>query len=160
MTDDQHGPRPPIVGMVGAGQLARMTCQAAIGLGIGFRVLAASRTDSAALVCADTLIGDYTDRHSLLAFARGCDVVTFDHEQVPGGQLAALEGAVAGPGGPVVRPGPAAIRYTQDKLAMRGRLRALGVPCPRYAPVTALSTTGQPHSFAHAVTPARSVTGV
>ena len=139
MTDDQHGPRPPIVGMVGAGQLARMTCQAAIGLGIGFRVLAASRTDSAALVCADTLIGDYTDRHSLLAFARGCDVVTFDHEQVPGGQLAALEGAVAGPGGPVVRPGPAAIRYTQDKLAMRGRLRALGVPCPRYAPVTDLA---------------------
>ena len=139
MTDDQHGPRPPIVGMVGAGQLARMTCQAAIGLGIGFRVLAASRTDSAALVCADTLIGDYTDRHSLLAFARGCDVVTFDHEQVPGGQLAALEGAVAGPGGPVVRPGPAALRYTQDKLAMRGRLWALGVPCPRYTPVTDLA---------------------
>ena len=139
MTDDQHGPRPPIVGMVGAGQLARMTCQAAIGLGIGFRVLAASRTDSAALVCADTLIGDYTDQHSLLAFARGCDVVTFDHEQVPGGQLAALEGAVAGPGGPVVRPGPAALRYTQDKLAMRGRLRALGVPCPRYTPVTDLA---------------------
>jgi len=139
VTDDQHGPRPPIVGMVGAGQLARMTCQAAIGLGIGFRVLAASRTDSAALVCADTLIGDYTDRHSLLAFARGCDVVTFDHEQVPGGQLAALEGAVASPGGPVVRPGPAALRYTQDKLAMRGRLRALGVPCPRYTPVTDLA---------------------
>ena len=139
MTDDQHGPRPPTLGMVGAGQLARMTCQAAIGLGIGFRVLAASRTDSAALVCADTLIGDYTDQHSLLAFARGCDVVTFDHEQVPGGQLAALEGAVAGPGGPVVRPGPAALRYTQDKLAMRERLRALGVPCPRHAPVTDLA---------------------
>jgi len=66
-------------------------------------------------------------------------VVTFDHEQVPGGQLAALEGAVAGPGGPVVRPGPAALRYTQDKLAMRGRLRALGVPCPRYTPVTDLA---------------------
>ena len=129
MTDDQHGPRPPIVGMVGAGQLARMTCQAAIGLGIGFRVLAASRTDSAALVCADTLIGDYTDRHSLLAFARGCDVVTFDHEQVPGGHLAALEKVVA------VRPGADALRYTQDKLAMRERLAGLGVPCPRYAPV-------------------------
>ena len=135
MTDDQLGPRPPVVGMVGAGQLARMTCQAAIGLGIGFRVLAATPTDSAALVCADTLIGDYTDQPSLLAFARGCDVVTFDHEQVPGGHLAALEKAVAGPAGPVVRPGPAALRYTQDKLAMRGRLRELGVPCPRYAPV-------------------------
>ena len=61
MTDDQRGPRPPVVGMVGAGQLARMTCQAAIGLGIGFRVLAASPADSAALVCADMVTGDYTD---------------------------------------------------------------------------------------------------
>ena len=138
MTDDQHGPRLPVVGMVGAGQLARMTCQASIGLGIGFRVLAASAADSAALICADTVTGDYTDPAGLLAFARGCDVVTFDHEQVPGGQLAELEKAAAAGSGPAVRPGRAALRYTQDKLAMRERLRALGVPCPRYAPVTGL----------------------
>ena len=124
--------------MVGAGQLARMTCQAAIGLGIGFRVLAASPTDSAALVCADVVTGDYTDSDALLAFARGCDVVTFDHEHVPGGHLAELEKAAADRDGPAVRPGAAALRYTQDKLAMRERLGALGVPCPRYAPVTGL----------------------
>ncbi len=136
MTDDrQSGPHAPVVGMVGAGQLARMTCQAAIGLGIGFRVLAASSTDSAALICADVVTGDYTDLPGLLAFARGCDVVTFDHEHVPGGHLAELEAAAR----PAVRPGPAALRYTQDKVAMRERLRALGVPCPRYAPVTDLA---------------------
>src|SRR5207248_10519488 len=111
--------------MVGAGQLARMTCQAAIGLGIGFRVLAASPADSAALVCADVAIGDHTDPDALLTFARGCDVVTFDHEHVPGGLLDELEKA-----GAAVRPGAAALRYTQDKLAMRERLGALGVPCP------------------------------
>src|SRR5215471_3338490 len=128
--------------MVGAGQLARMTCQAAIGLGIGFRVLAASPGDSAALVCADVVIGDHTDPEALLAFARGCDVVTFDHEHVPGGLLDELEKAAAGQDGTAgqasaaVRPGAAALRYTQDKLAMRERLGALGVPCPRYAPVT------------------------
>ena len=61
MTDDPDGPPPaPVVGMVGAGQLARMTSQAATGLGIGFRVLAGSATDSAALVCAGTVTGDYT----------------------------------------------------------------------------------------------------
>jgi len=124
--------------MVGAGQLARMTCQASIGLGIGFRVLAASAADSAALICADTVTGDYTDPAGLLAFARGCDVVTFDHEQVPGGPLAELEKAAAAGSGPAVRPGRAALRYSQDKLAMRERLSALGVPCPRYAPVTGL----------------------
>jgi 5-(carboxyamino)imidazole ribonucleotide synthase len=121
--------------MVGAGQLARMTCQAAIGLGIGFRVLAASPADSAALVCAGTVTGDYTDLADLLAFARGCDVVTFDHEHVPGKHLAELEAAA----GHAVRPGRAALRYAQDKLAMRERLRALGVPCPRYAPVSDLA---------------------
>ena len=116
--------------MVGAGQLARMTSQAAAGLGIGFRVLAASATDSAAQVCAGTVIGDYTSLGDLRSFAAGCDVVTFDHEHVPGPHLAALEQA-----GRQIRPGAAALRYTQDKLVMRDRLRGLGVPCPRYAPV-------------------------
>ncbi|HEY2308636.1 MAG TPA: 5-(carboxyamino)imidazole ribonucleotide synthase [Streptosporangiaceae bacterium] len=139
MTDDQRRPRPPVVGMVGAGQLARMTCQAAISLGIGFRVLAETPADSAALVCADVVTGDYTDSGALLAFARGCDVVTFDHEHVPGGHLAELEKAAAGQTSAAVRPGAAALRYTQDKLAMRERLGALGVPCPRYAPVTDLA---------------------
>ena len=122
--------------MVGAGQLARMTCQAAIGLGIGFRVLAASPGDSAALVCADVAIGDHTDAEALLAFARGCDVVTFDHEHVPGAHLDELEKAAAGQASAAIRPGAAALRYTQDKLAMRERLGALGLPCPRYAAVT------------------------
>jgi len=119
--------------MVGAGQLARMTGQAAIGLGIGFRVLAGSAADSAAQVCADVRVGDYTSLDDLLAFASGCDVVTFDHEHVPAGHLAALEKVVA------IRPGAGALRYTQDKLAMRELLARLGVPCPPYAPVSSLA---------------------
>ncbi|HEY6279085.1 MAG TPA: 5-(carboxyamino)imidazole ribonucleotide synthase [Streptosporangiaceae bacterium] len=134
MTDQAaNGPAGPVVGMVGAGQLARMTCQAAISLGVGFRVLAGSPADSAAQVCAGVLVGDYTSQADLLAFAAGCDVVTFDHEHVPGGHLAALEQVVT------VRPGAGALAYTQDKLAMRDRLATLGVPCPRYARVTGLA---------------------
>jgi 5-(carboxyamino)imidazole ribonucleotide synthase len=126
-------PRVPVVGMVGAGQLARMTSQAAISLGVRFRVLADTATDSAAQVCADVQVGDYTALPDLLAFAAGCDVVTFDHEHVPGQHLAALEKKAA------VRPGPGALRHTQDKLAMRERLTGLGVPCPRYLPVSDLA---------------------
>ena len=143
MIYEQQGARPPVVGMVGAGQLARMTCQAAISLGVGFRVLAATPADSAALVCAGAVTGDYTALPDLLAFARECDVLTFDHEHVPGEHLAALERAAAKAGAgrsrTAIRPGRAALRYTQDKLAMRERLRALGVPCPRHAPVTDLA---------------------
>jgi 5-(carboxyamino)imidazole ribonucleotide synthase len=117
--------------MVGAGQLARMTAQAAIGLGIGFRVLADSPDDSAAQIWAATQLGDYRSAADLRAFAVGCDVLTFDHEHVPGDHLVALEQA-----GVKVRPGAAALRLTQDKLVMRERLTGLGIACPRFAPVT------------------------
>ena len=75
----------PVVGMVGGGQLARMTHQAAIALGQSLRVLAPTPDDGAALVAADVQYGDHTDLAALRAFAKGCDVVTFDHEHVPDG---------------------------------------------------------------------------
>jgi 5-(carboxyamino)imidazole ribonucleotide synthase len=133
------GPRPaawiPTVGMVGAGQLARMTCPAATELAIGFRLLADTASDSAAQVWPRVEVGDYRSLADLRAFAAGCDVVTFDHEHVPAAHLAALEEA-----GVVLRPGPAALRFTQDKLAMRETLTELGVACPRYEPVSDLAT--------------------
>jgi len=120
--------------MVGGGQLARMTSQAATGLGVGFRVLAASPGDSAAQVVAGTDIGDYRSLPDLRAFAARCDVLTFDHEHVPGPHLIALERENV-----QVRPDAAALRFTQDKLAMRERLIGLGVACPRFAPVRTLA---------------------
>ncbi|HTZ25408.1 MAG TPA: 5-(carboxyamino)imidazole ribonucleotide synthase [Streptosporangiaceae bacterium] len=127
------GTRAPVAGMVGAGQLARMTCQAAVSLGIGFRVLAEGPDESAAQVCAGTQLGDYRSPGDLLAFGAGCDVVTFDHEHVPEQHLVALERA-----GLTVRPGPGALRYAQDKRAMRERVAALGIACPRSATVESL----------------------
>jgi 5-(carboxyamino)imidazole ribonucleotide synthase len=120
--------------MVGAGQLARMTCPAVIELGIGLRILAAAPDESAAQVWAGTQVADYRSLADLRAFAAGCDVLTFDHEHVPGDHLAALERS-----GVAVRPGPAALRLTQDKLAMRERLTAMGVACPRFVPVADLA---------------------
>ncbi len=128
------GVAAPVVGMVGAGQLARMTAAAAIGLGVRFRVLAAAADDSAAQVCADAPVGDYRSADDLLAFAAGCDVVTFDHEHVPQPVFRALESA-----GHAVWPSSAALRFTQDKLAMRARLSELGVPCPQFYPVASLA---------------------
>jgi 5-(carboxyamino)imidazole ribonucleotide synthase len=117
----------PVVGMVGGGQLARMTHQAAISLGQSLRVLAASPDDGAALVAADVHIGHHTDLAALREFAKGCDVVTFDHEHVPGTHIEALAAD-----GYRVLPSAAALRYAQDKRAMRERLTELGVPVPRW----------------------------
>jgi 5-(carboxyamino)imidazole ribonucleotide synthase len=101
----------PVVGMVGGGQLARMTHQAAIALGQSLRVLAASADDGAALVAADTLVGHHTDLDALRRLAKGCDVVTFDHEHVPGEHIRTLAAE-----GVVLRPGADALRFAQDKL--------------------------------------------
>ena len=120
----------PVVGMVGAGQLARMTHQAGIALGVSLRLLAASPDDGAALVAADVTVGDFRTYDTLLGFAQGCDVVTFDHEHVPGELLRKLESA-----GRVVLPGADALLHAQDKRIMRERLSALGVGIPRWAPV-------------------------
>ncbi|WBB58959.1 5-(carboxyamino)imidazole ribonucleotide synthase [Streptomyces sp. WMMC500] len=117
----------PVVGMIGGGQLARMTHEAGIPLGIRFKLLSGTTTDSAALVAGDTVVGDHGDLDTLRAFARGCDVITFDHEHVPTGHLRALQAE-----GVVVRPGPDALVYAQDKGAMRARLTELGIPCPRH----------------------------
>jgi 5-(carboxyamino)imidazole ribonucleotide synthase len=113
--------------MIGGGQLARMTHEAGIPLGIRFRLLSDTPLDSAALVAGDVVVGDYRDLATLRAFAAGCDVITFDHEHVPTEHLRALEAD-----GVAVRPGPGALVHAQDKGVMRARLSAIGVPCPRH----------------------------
>ncbi|RSN51452.1 5-(carboxyamino)imidazole ribonucleotide synthase [Actinomadura sp. WAC 06369] len=118
--------------MAGGGQLARMTQQAAIALGVPLRVLAGAPDDSAAQAVADVRVGDDRALADLRAFAEGCDVVTFDHEHVPGDHIRDLEAS-----GTPCRPGSAALAHAQDKLVMRERLSALGAPCPAYAPLPA-----------------------
>jgi len=130
----KSGTGMPVVGMVGGGQLARMTAAAAVGLGVTFRVLSESESESAALVTHDVTVGSHLSLPDVTAFAAGCDVITFDHEHVPAPILADLESA-----GTLVRPGGGALRYTQDKLAMRETLQALDVPCPRFAAVSSVA---------------------
>jgi 5-(carboxyamino)imidazole ribonucleotide synthase len=120
----------PAVGMVGGGQLARMTQQAAISLGVTLRVLSDSVHASAARVVSDVHVGDHESLDDLRTFAKDSDVVTFDHEHVPGEHIRALEEA-----GTPCRPGSAALLHAQDKRVMRERLSGLGVPVPRFAPI-------------------------
>jgi 5-(carboxyamino)imidazole ribonucleotide synthase len=117
----------PVVGMVGGGQLARMTQEAAIALGIQLRVLAEGPTVSAAQAVADAPVGDYRDPETVRRFAAETDVVTFDHEHVPTELLRALEAE-----GVKVRPGPDALVHAQDKAVMRERLDTIDAPAPAH----------------------------
>jgi 5-(carboxyamino)imidazole ribonucleotide synthase len=116
------------VGVIGGGQLARMMIAPAVELGLDLRVLAEDDGMSARL--AATAVGDYRDIDAMRAFAADVDVITFDHEHVPQEVLRTLVAE-----GVAVHPGPDALRFAQDKLAMRARLTELGIPQPEWAAV-------------------------
>lgn len=119
----------PHVGVIGAGQLARMMAPAAEALGVSFHVLAESPAAPATQVTPHVTVGDYRDLDTLAAFAATVDVITFDHEHVPPEHLSALTQA-----GHVLRPGPHALQYAQNKLLMRTKMDELGLPNPVWEP--------------------------
>jgi 5-(carboxyamino)imidazole ribonucleotide synthase len=112
----------PTVGIIGAGQLARMSVAPATALGITLKLFAQSKNDSAAQIC-DHVVGDYKDLKEVLNFSRQCDVVTFEHELVP---LSVIKGLEAE--GIRVYPSSSSFVYSQDKGAMRAFLSDLPSP--------------------------------
>lgn len=126
--------QPPVVAMIGGGQLARMTHQAAIALGQTLRVLATGPNEPAAQVTPDVVIGQHTDLDALRRAASGASALTFDHEHVPTEHLEQLVAE-----GVTVAPPPQALVHAQDKLLMRRRLHDLGAPVPRFADIRSVA---------------------
>lgn len=123
----------PTVGIVGGGQLARMTYQAAIPLGLDVRILAERAEDAAARVAAKVVVGSPASAPVLARFAATCDLLTFDHELVDAAALADLEAA-----GRCLRPGAATMALAQDKRRQRALFSAEGLPVPAHRPVADL----------------------
>ena len=114
--------RFPTVGVIGAGQLARMMIAPATALGVDLLLLASDANDSAAQINRH-VIGDYTNLAQVLDFAKKCDVVTFEHELVP---LSVIKGLEAE--GVKVYPPSSTFIYSQDKASMREKLSSFPAP--------------------------------
>jgi 5-(carboxyamino)imidazole ribonucleotide synthase len=129
-------PAPAVrVAMVGAGQLARMTHQAAIDYGIELHVLAGSPADPAVTAGAGYTLGRSDDAALLRRLAAGADVLTFDHELVPLDVLRAMASE-----GCVIRPHAEALTLGCDKMFARtavSGIGALSIQVPAFAPVMA-----------------------
>lgn len=125
-------PIPPgsTIGILGGGQLGRMTAMAAARLGYRCHVLAPEPESPAADVAAAFTCADYADETALLSFAASVDVVTLEFENVPVEALDVL--AHRRP----VRPGAAVLRVTQDRLAEKAYVQSLGIGVTAFAPVT------------------------
>jgi 5-(carboxyamino)imidazole ribonucleotide synthase len=126
------GPLPPgsVIGILGGGQLGRMTSMAAARLGYRCHILAPEAEAPAADVTAAWTRADYKDEAALRQFAAAVDVVTLEFENVPVEAVSWLEGRVT------VRPGSAVLAVTQDRIREKDGLRAAGVPVTDYRPIT------------------------
>ena len=141
--DKQVLERFPTVGVIGAGQLARMMVAPASALGINLILFAQSGDDSGAQV-TNHVIGDYSDLVALQKFAQGCDVITFEHELVPLSVIKGLESA-----GVRVYPSSSAFLYSQDKAEMRKKLAHY--PAPEWKVITTTSEVDQYPLIAKAI---------
>jgi len=122
--DSDVNERFPTVGIIGAGQLARMTVAPATALGINLLLFAQDKDDSAAQI-APHVVGDFRDLSQLLEFSKKCDLITFEHELVPLSVIKGLEAA-----GVKVFPTSHSFQYSQDKAVMRDKLSSY--PSPKW----------------------------
>jgi 5-(carboxyamino)imidazole ribonucleotide synthase len=122
---------PVRLGIIGGGQLARMTAMAALPLGVDVVVLEKNPHSPAARLSPDSVVGDWNDPTTLLKFAERCDVITLENEFVDAAALAALEKA-----GHKVFPSAACIAVTQDKLTQKQTLQNAGLVVPKFCAVS------------------------
>ncbi len=120
----------PRIGIVGGGQLARMTAVAAAQLGCAVHILEREPDSPAARLAAHSEVGDWNDPAVLRRFAAQVDCVTLENEFVDATSLAAIEEA-----GLPLLPASAALARVQDKLLQKQALTAAGLEAPPFRAV-------------------------
>jgi 5-(carboxyamino)imidazole ribonucleotide synthase len=120
------------IGILGGGQLGRMLSLAAARLGFKTHIYCPDRSSPAFEVTPHRTVAAYDDRASLAAFAAVVDVITYEFENVPAGTAETL--APLRP----LRPGANALAISQDRLAEKSFLGALGIPVAPHRPIHAV----------------------
>jgi 5-(carboxyamino)imidazole ribonucleotide synthase len=125
----------PRLGIVGGGQLARMTAMTALKLGCDVVVLERNPVSPAATLATHALVGDWNDPAVLASLADACDVLTFENEFVDATALAALERS-----GRTVFPRAATLGLVQDKYVQKKTLEQAGLPVVPYERVVTVDS--------------------
>lgn len=113
-----------VIGILGGGQLGRMLASAAAKLGFDVHIYCPDPRSPAARVAARHWQHAYDDADLLAEFARACDVVTVEFENVP---VAAAEACIAT--GTPFHPGVKALAVAQDRAEEKTFLEACGIAC-------------------------------
>jgi len=123
------------IGMIGGGQLGKMTAQVAKQMGFYVTVLDPAPHCPAAHIADAHIVGDFHDANKLTALANLSDVVTYELENIDTQTLKKLADD-----GHVIYPSPDTLEIIQDKLIQKQVLDKAGVPVPTYAQVDKLDT--------------------
>lgn len=115
------------IGILGGGQLALMTAQAAITMGIETVIFAPKPDSPASRMTPHHLVGDWQDETLLQQFAQMCDVVTLESEFVAPEILERIEAL-----GTPVYASSATLKLVQDKLTQKRTMQQAGIAVPRF----------------------------
>ena len=118
------------IGILGGGQLGRMLSVAAARLGYRTHIYEPGANPPAADVAHLVTTAPYEDEAALTAFAAAVDVITYEFENVPTAALDLLEARRP------IRPNRSALATSQDRIAEKDFLSALGLKTAPYAAVT------------------------
>jgi len=116
------------IGILGAGQLARMLAQAGQSMGLEF-VFLDPAGDACASEYGEHICADWDDEAALEKLGRLSDVVTFDFENVPESSASLIESLCP------VFPPPRALYKSQDRLREKTMMQELGIPVAPFYPV-------------------------
>jgi 5-(carboxyamino)imidazole ribonucleotide synthase len=121
---------PKVMGIIGGGQLGRMTAMAAARIGITSHVYCPEENSPASQVCAKTFNGAYTDFKSLKQFADSVDCITYEFENIPLETIQYLQTLKP------VYPDDNILRISQNRLIEKKFLNDIGIPTPRWIGAT------------------------
>jgi len=117
------------VGIIGGGQLGRMSAIAAARLGFCSHIFTPEAGSPASQVSAATTVADYTDHGALTSFAAAVDVITFEFENLPAASLDLLASLKP------VHPSPEILRISQDRVLEKNFLNDIGIPTAPWIPI-------------------------
>lgn len=118
------------LGILGGGQLGRMSALAAANLGIKTIIFTPEDSSPASQVAANTIVADYTDKAALTRFASQVDTISYEFENIPVETIQFLKTLKP------VYPDDNLLDIAQDRLAEKSYLNSIGIQTARWIKVT------------------------
>jgi len=117
----------PILGIIGGGQLGSMLCQAAKDIDISTTILTDDQNAPAQNFCDTFIHSDYKDHATIDKFAKSCDFITFEFENIPFKILEKISAITK------VNPEPNINKVVQNRFTEKNFLKTLGIATTSFA---------------------------